>query len=157
GAHSAAVADRAVARAHPGRDRRGHVVRVARVPRRHPHVRQAADVSGDRPLGANVLIRAAAVVVAVVAASACAPPTRVGADVPKKPGPEVAVSPRSGPPGTVFTYTGRGFTGGLGAISHLVRADGIEAYQAKRFPVAADGRFERPIDSADFPPGTYTV
>jgi hypothetical protein len=71
--------------------------------------------------------------------------------------PEVAVSPREGPPGTVFTYSGRGFTGESGAISHLVRADRIEAYRAKRFPTTAEGTFERPIDSADFPPGTYTV
>jgi hypothetical protein len=88
----------------------------------------------------------------------CAPvPSPTVAPSPVKRVPRVAVSPRSGPPGTVFTYTGRGFKGGFGAISHLVRADGIEAYQAKRFPVAADGTFERPIDSADFPPGTYTV
>ncbi len=71
--------------------------------------------------------------------------------------PEVSVSPRSGPPGTVFTYTGRGFKGNSGAISHLLRADGLESFQAKRFATGAGGTFERPIDSAEFVPGTYTV
>jgi hypothetical protein len=71
--------------------------------------------------------------------------------------PEVSVSPKSGPPGTVFTYTGRGFKGSFGAISHLVRADGLESFQAKRFPTSAEGTFERPIDSGEFVPGTYTV
>jgi len=66
------------------------------------------------------------------------------------------VSPASGPPGTVFTYTGRGFRGGFGVISHLEGPDGLE-WQAKRFPTTAAGTFEHPILSAEFRPGTYTV
>jgi hypothetical protein len=69
---------------------------------------------------------------------------------------EVGVSPAAGPPGTVFTYTGRGFKGGFGVTSHLEGPDGLE-WQAKRFPTTPEGRFEHPITSAEFRPGTYTV
>jgi hypothetical protein len=69
---------------------------------------------------------------------------------------EVSVSPASGPPGTVFTYTGRGFKGGFGVTSHLEGPDGNE-WQAKRFPTTAAGTFEHAITSAEFAPGTYTV
>jgi len=69
---------------------------------------------------------------------------------------EIAVTPRSGPPGTVFVYTGRGFRGAYGVISHLEAPTGLE-WQAKRFPTTPAGTFEHPILSAEFRPGTYTV
>jgi len=69
---------------------------------------------------------------------------------------ELKVSPASGPPGTVFSYTGRGFKGGFGLTSHLEGPDGLE-WQAKRFPTTAAGTFEHPILSGEFRPGTYTV
>jgi hypothetical protein len=69
---------------------------------------------------------------------------------------EVSVSPRSGRPGTPFTYTGRGFTGRSSAISHLQGPDGLE-WQAKRIGLSDEGTFERVIESGEFVPGTYTV
>lgn len=69
---------------------------------------------------------------------------------------EVSVSPTSGPPGTVFTYTGRGFKGRFSVISHLQGPDGLE-WQAKRFATGAEGTFAHDITSAEFVPGTYTA
>ena len=69
---------------------------------------------------------------------------------------KVTEAPATGPPGTVFTYTGRGFKGGFGATSHLEGPDGLE-WQAKRFPITPAGTFEHPILSGEFRPGTYTV
>lgn len=71
-------------------------------------------------------------------------------------GAAVTVSPRSGPPGTTFTYSGQGFTAGFGAISRLRRPDGRE-FAAKRIPVGSDGTFQEVIWSGEFVPGTYTV
>lgn len=70
--------------------------------------------------------------------------------------PEVRVSPSSGPPGTPFTYSGRGFKGNFSAISHLEHPDGLE-WQAKRYGTSAEGTFERVIESGELTPGTYTV
>lgn len=69
---------------------------------------------------------------------------------------EVSVSPKSGRPGTPFTYTGRGFTRRSDAISHLQGPDGLE-WQAKRIGTSEEGTFERVIESGEFVPGTYTV
>jgi len=84
------------------------------------------------------------------------PPGRPSKAVPLTLGAEVSVSPRSGPPGTTFAYSGQGFTAGFGAISRLRRPDGRE-FPAKRMPVGADGTFQDVIWSGEFVPGTYTV
>jgi hypothetical protein len=69
---------------------------------------------------------------------------------------EVTISPKSGRPGTLFTYTGRGFTGRLDAITHLKGPTAV-AFQSKRITTTPQGTFEQQIDSAEFVPGTYTV
>jgi len=70
--------------------------------------------------------------------------------------PEVSVSPRSGRAGAVFTYAGRGFTGGFGVTSHLQRPDGRE-FPSKRIGASAQGTFEEDIQSWEFVPGTYKL
>lgn len=70
--------------------------------------------------------------------------------------PEVTVTPLSGRPGTLFTYAGRGFTGGLDAITHLEGPTAV-AFQSKRITTTPQGTFEQQIDSAEFRPGTFRV
>jgi hypothetical protein len=70
--------------------------------------------------------------------------------------PEVGISPASGPPGTPFTYSGRGFTGRGGLTSHLEGRDG-RIWQDKRIGASPEGTFEQTIQSDEFRPGLYTV
>ena len=70
---------------------------------------------------------------------------------------EVSVSPASGPPGTVFTYAGRGFTRNFGVTSHLQRPDGLE-FQARRIATGPQGTFEnQAILTGEFAAGIYTL
>lgn len=69
---------------------------------------------------------------------------------------EVAVAPSSGKPGTLFSYTGSGFTGRYGVTSHLRRPDGSE-FGTLQIPTNAQGHFTHTINSAGFAPGTYEV
>jgi hypothetical protein len=69
---------------------------------------------------------------------------------------QVTITPRSGRPGTLFTYAGHGFTARIGAISHL-QGPTATAFQSKRIVTSAEGTFEQQIDSAEFHPGTFTV
>jgi hypothetical protein len=69
---------------------------------------------------------------------------------------EVGISPASGPPGTPFTYSGRGFTGRAGLTSHLEGRDG-RIWQDKRIGASPEGTFEQTILSGEFLPGLYTV
>ena len=48
--------------------------------------------------------------------------------------PHVFVSPESGPPGTVFRYTGFGFVGESSVISHLKRPDGTDFRRSESRP-----------------------
>jgi murein DD-endopeptidase MepM/ murein hydrolase activator NlpD len=68
---------------------------------------------------------------------------------------EVRVTPSGGRAGTIFAYSGAGFSP-YGATSHLRRPDGREF---PLLPVATDslGRFTRTINSAGFAAGVYSV
>lgn len=69
---------------------------------------------------------------------------------------QVNVSPGSGNAGTVFSYTGQGFTGSFGVTSHLKRPDGTE-FSTKQIATNASGQFSDTIDSTGFSAGTYEV
>lgn len=69
---------------------------------------------------------------------------------------QVSVSPGSGNAGTVFSYTGQGFTGSFGVTSHLKRPDGTE-FSTKQIATNASGKFSDIIDSTGFAAGTYDV
>ena len=69
---------------------------------------------------------------------------------------QVSVSPSSGNAGTVFSYTGQGFTGSYGVTSHLKRPDGSE-FSTKQIATDATGHFSDVINSTGFAAGTYEV
>ena len=64
---------------------------------------------------------------------------------------EVAVSPLAGPAGTLFHYSGRGFTGSYGVTSHLTGHGDLQ------IPTAPDGAFIHTINTTGFPPGDYDL
>jgi len=78
--------------------------------------------------------------------------------------PGLAVSPAAGPPGTTFTVTGNGLSGG-GSIHVIIfylartasgghgQADVLE----QLVPVGADGRFTLQVDATSYAPETYHV
>jgi uncharacterized repeat protein (TIGR03803 family) len=69
---------------------------------------------------------------------------------------QVSVSPGSGTAGTIFAYTGRGFTGSFNVTSHLKRPDGTE-FATLQIPTSSTGTFSTTIDSLGFAAGTYEV
>jgi hypothetical protein len=69
---------------------------------------------------------------------------------------EVRVRPSNGAAGTLFRYTGEGFTGNYGVSSHLRRPDGSE-FSVLQIPTDGRGRFTHTINSSGFAPGTYEV
>ncbi len=69
---------------------------------------------------------------------------------------QVSVSPSSGSVGTVFSYTGQGFTGSFGVTSHLKRPDGTE-FSTKQIATNSSGQFSDTINSTGFATGTYEV
>jgi hypothetical protein len=69
---------------------------------------------------------------------------------------QVSVSPGSGTAGTVFSYQGSGFSGNIGATSHLRRPNGTE-FATMQIATSASGQFTSPINSTGFAAGTYQV
>src|SRR5439155_21340481 len=51
---------------------------------------------------------------------------------------EVNISPSAGSAGTMFNYTGRGFTANFGVTSHLKRPNGTE-FSTLQIPTSASG------------------
>ncbi len=79
-------------------------------------------------------------------------------------GPSLAVSPAAGPPETVFTVTGGGFTPASTArviVFYLAATAaggrGERDVLDRRVPVAADGSFTLAVDAAAFVPEVYHV
>jgi len=68
--------------------------------------------------------------------------------------PTIAMSPMSGPPGTIFTVNGNGFTPTSTVTSHLKKPDGTE-FSILQIPTDGIGEHKRLIDSTDFVPGRY--
>jgi len=69
--------------------------------------------------------------------------------------PSVSVSPSSGPPGTIFTAQGAGFTPNSTVTSHLLRPVDISEFPTLTLATDANGSYTTPIDSTGFALGTY--
>jgi N-acetylmuramoyl-L-alanine amidase len=68
----------------------------------------------------------------------------------------VSVGPASGASGTLFSYSGEGFTGSYGVTSHLRRPNGTE-FPTLQIPTDGRGRFSHTVNSAGFAPGVYEL